>query len=50
MMVIDLRFEVPRAVWEDEHEFSVWLWLRLIDGFFWEVDRHKDYVTIQVIG
>jgi len=26
-----------------------WLWIRLIDGFFWEVDRHDDYVTIQVI-
>jgi hypothetical protein len=48
-MVHELRFEVPRPIWEDENKFRDWLWLRLIDGFFWEVDRYADYITIQVI-
>jgi hypothetical protein len=49
MMATILRFEVPRPIWEDEGAFQVWLWLRLIDGFFWEVDRYPEYVTIEII-
>jgi hypothetical protein len=48
LMVHTVRLEVPYEIWRIERAFSSWLEWREITGFFWEVDRNSEYVTIEV--
>lgn len=42
------RIQVPYEIWRCEGPFARYLAWREITGFFWEVDRNKEYVTIEV--
>lgn len=48
-MVHTLRLEIPYYIWRCEGSYREWLKDRGVTGFFWEVDRYGDFVTIEVI-